>query len=121
MSLNSIRKDWKLIESFIKPKSKVLDIGCGEGGLIKQLEKNINVETRGLEIDPELTRIGISEGLNVIQGNAETDLNQYPLVPDKLVRLPTQPRPGTLLAAIPSVVLGLWAIFVMVFLNFTNL
>ena len=77
MSLNSIRKDWKLIESFIKPKSKVLDIGCGEGGLIKKLEKNINVETRGLEIDPELTRIAISEGLKVIQGNAETDLNQY--------------------------------------------
>ena len=70
-------KDWKLIESFIKPKSKVLDIGCGEGGLIKQLEKNINVEPRGLEIDPELTRIAISEGLKVIQGNAETDLNQY--------------------------------------------
>ena len=38
MSIKSIRNDWRLIESLIDPKSSVLDIGCGEGGLIKQLE-----------------------------------------------------------------------------------
>jgi Methionine biosynthesis protein MetW. len=48
----SIRKDWKLIESFIENNSKVLDIGCGEGELIKQLENNIQADTRGIEIDP---------------------------------------------------------------------
>ena len=41
MTKKSIRHDWKLIESLINPKSSVLDIGCGEGGLIKQLENNI--------------------------------------------------------------------------------
>ncbi len=74
---NSIRKDWKLIESLIQEKSKVLDIGCGEGELIKQLDKNLNADTRGIEIDPELARKAISAGLNVVQGNAEDDLNQY--------------------------------------------
>jgi len=74
---NSIRKDWKLIESLIQEKSKVLDIGCGEGELIKQLDKNLNADTRGIEIDPELARKAISVGLNVVQGNAEDDLNQY--------------------------------------------
>jgi len=74
---NSIRKDWKLIESLIQEKSKVLDIGCGEGELIKQLDKNLNADTRGIEIDPELARKAISSGLNVVQGNAEDDLNQY--------------------------------------------
>ena len=39
--IKSIRKDWKLIESLINRNAKVLDIGCGEGGLIKQLEENI--------------------------------------------------------------------------------
>ena len=73
----SIRKDWKLIESLIQEKSKVLDIGCGEGELIKQLDKNLNADTRGIEIDPELARKAISAGLNVVQGNAEDDLNQY--------------------------------------------
>ena len=77
MSKNSIRKDWKLIESLINPKSKVLDIGCGEGGLIKQLETNIQSDTRGIEVDPKLTRKAIADGLNVVQGNAEHDLNQY--------------------------------------------
>ena len=77
MIKKSIRNDWKLIESLINPKSSVLDIGCGEGGLIKQLENNIQSDTRGIEIDPELTRKAIAEGLNVVQGNAENDLSQY--------------------------------------------
>jgi len=77
MPMNSIRKDWKLIESLIDNKSKVLDIGCGEGGLIKQLEANIQSDTRGIEIDPELARKAIADGLNVVQGDAENDLKQY--------------------------------------------
>ena len=77
MPKNSIRNDWKLIESLINTRSTVLDIGCGEGGLIKQLETNIQSDTRGIEIDPELTRKAIAEGLNVVQGNAEHDLTQY--------------------------------------------
>ena len=77
MPKKSIRNDWKLIESLINPRSSVLDIGCGEGGLIKQLENNIQSDTRGIEIDPELTRKAIAEGLNVVQGNAECDLIQY--------------------------------------------
>ena len=77
-SKNSIRKDWSLIESFIETKSKVLDIGCGEGGLLKQLENNILADTRGIEIDPDLARKAISSGLSVVQGNAEYNLKQYP-------------------------------------------
>ena len=77
MPKKSIRNDWNLIESLINPGSSVLDIGCGEGGLIKQLEINIQSDTRGIEIDPELTRKAIAEGLNVVQGNAEYDLIQY--------------------------------------------
>ena len=73
----SIRKDWKLIESLINKKSKVLDIGCGEGGLIAQLEKNIQAKTNGIEVNAELTRKAIANGFNVVQGNAEEDLFQY--------------------------------------------
>ena len=77
MSIKSIRKDWKLIESLIQTKSKVLDIGCGEGGLMGQLEENIQSDTRGIEIDSFLTRKAIALGYSVVQGNAETDLKQY--------------------------------------------
>ena len=73
----SIRKDWRLIESLIVENSRILDIGCGEGGLISQLEKNIKAKTYGIEVNSELARKAIAEGLNVIEGNAEKDLDQY--------------------------------------------
>ena len=73
----SIRKDWKLIESLIDSNSRVLDIGCGEGGLIAQLEKNIQAKTSGIELNSELARKAIAEGHNVVHGNAEKDLDQY--------------------------------------------
>ena len=77
MVKNSIRNDWKLIESLIKNKSSVLDIGCGEGDLIKQLRNNAKANTRGIEIDPNLARKAIAQGFNVVQGDAEKDLDQY--------------------------------------------
>ena len=75
--MQSIRKDWNLIESLISRGAKVLDIGCGEGGLIKQLEENIQANTRGIELSPDLARKAIADGLSVVQGNAEKDLDQY--------------------------------------------
>ena len=54
MSIQSIRKDWKLIESFVDDHSKILDIGCGEGELIQLLEYNKNADMRGMEIDKNL-------------------------------------------------------------------
>ena len=76
-SLESIRKDWNLIESLIDYNSSILDIGCGEGGLIKKLLDNKNADIRGFEVDGDLAREAISQGLSVVQGDAEKDLKQY--------------------------------------------
>ena len=73
----SIRKDWNLIESLIDNNSTILDIGCGEGGLIQQLIDRRYANIRGLEIDGNLVRNAISAGISVVQGNAEDDLRQY--------------------------------------------
>lgn len=76
-NIKSIRKDWELIQTLIEDNRKILDIGCGEGELIKKLIINKNADTRGLEMDGNLVRKALSYGLIVIQGDAEKDLNQY--------------------------------------------
>ena len=76
-NIKSIRKDWDLIESLIKDQSRILDIGCGEGALIQQLEKNLNAKVHGIEKNQELALIGIARGLNVTHGDAAKDLSQY--------------------------------------------
>ena len=76
-NIKSIRKDWNLIESLIRENSTVLDIGCGEGDLIQQLEKNLTAKVHGIEKNQELVLKGIAKGLNVTQGDAEKDLLQY--------------------------------------------
>ena len=73
----SIRKDWKLIETLIEENRSILDIGCGDGMLMQQLEKNLNAKTYGIEINRDLASKAIARGFNVIQGNAEIDLSQY--------------------------------------------
>ncbi|MBI29235.1 MAG: hypothetical protein CFH21_00089 [Alphaproteobacteria bacterium MarineAlpha5_Bin11] len=76
-SAKSVRKDWLLIQKLIEKNRKVLDIGCGEGELIENLNKNKQSDTKGLEINGEYVRKAISKGLVVIQGDAEKDLYQY--------------------------------------------
>ncbi len=76
-NIKSIRKDWDLIESLINQKSRILDIGCGEGDLIHQLEKNLRAEVHGIEKNQDLALKGIARGFNVTHGDAEKDLSQY--------------------------------------------
>ena len=73
----SIRKDWGLIETLIEENRNILDIGCGDGMLMEQLQKNLNAKTHGIELDRELASKAIAKGFNVIHGDAEIDLAQY--------------------------------------------
>ena len=74
---SSIRKDWSLIETLIEEDRRILDIGCGDAKLMRQLENNIKATTHGIEINRDLALQAISNGFNVIHGNAENDLSQY--------------------------------------------
>ena len=76
-NIKSIRKDWDLIESLIKEKSRILDIGCGKGELLEQLEKNLKANVHGIEKNQDMTLKGIAKGLNITHGDAEKDLSQY--------------------------------------------
>jgi len=73
-----IRYDLEIIANFIKPNTKVLDIGCGDGELLEFLKKTKNVDGRGLEISQSQVSTSLMRGLSVIQGDAENDLSAYP-------------------------------------------
>ena len=74
----SIRVDLQLIADMIEPHSRVLDIGCGDGTLLDYLVHFRHVDGRGIELSTEGVNASITAGLPVIQGDADTDLKDYP-------------------------------------------
>ena len=73
-----MKKEFKVISELIEIKSRVLDVGCGDGELIKHLFESKTKDIRGLEISKESVQNCLSKGLPVIEGNAENDLMQFP-------------------------------------------
>ncbi len=73
-----MKKEFKVIASLLPDNVRVLDVGCGDGSLMDLLIKEKNIKTRGLEINKENIKKCISKGLSVIEGNAETELHQFP-------------------------------------------
>jgi len=73
-----MKKEFEIISELIENNSRVLDVGCGDGTLMKFLKDKKNVDTRGLEISKNNVQRCISKGLSIIEGNAEKDLHQFP-------------------------------------------
>ncbi|KAB2854727.1 MAG: methyltransferase domain-containing protein, partial [Bauldia sp.] len=72
------RVDHLLIAELVEPGSRVLDVGCGDGQLLKLLEATRGVDGRGIEISQKGVNECVARGLSVIQGDADTDLGDYP-------------------------------------------
>ena len=73
-----MKKEFKVIADLLPKNVRVLDVGCGDGSLMNLLIKEKNIEARGLEIKEELVKKCINKGLPVIEGDAETELHQFP-------------------------------------------
>ncbi|GLH82377.1 hypothetical protein SSBR45G_72860 [Bradyrhizobium sp. SSBR45G] len=71
------RPDHLLVASMVERGSKVLDIGCGDGDLLQLLESR-GIDGRGIELSREGVNHCVAKGLAVVQGDADTDLNDYP-------------------------------------------
>jgi methionine biosynthesis protein MetW len=74
----TIRVDLQLIADMIEPNTRVLDVGCGDGTLLDYLGAFKQVDGRGIELSMEGVNACVSAGLPVIQGDADTDLADYP-------------------------------------------
>ena len=73
-----MKKEFQIISELIENNTRVLDVGCGDGTLMKYLKDQKKVDTRGLEISKNNVQSCISKGLSIIEGNAEKDLHQFP-------------------------------------------
>jgi len=71
------RGDHLLVAEMVERGSKVLDVGCGEGDLLQLLETR-GIDGRGIELSREGVNRCVAKGLAVVQGDADTDLINYP-------------------------------------------
>jgi len=72
------RVDLVLVAEMVAPGARVLDIGAGDGELLRILGEHRGVDGRGIELSREGVNECVAKGLAVIQGDADTDLADYP-------------------------------------------
>ncbi|HVW75058.1 MAG TPA: methionine biosynthesis protein MetW [Rhizomicrobium sp.] len=75
--MSELRPDLAAIAAMIRPGARVLDVGCGDGALLEHLKAK-NVDGRGIEISQANVNACVARGLAVVQGDADTDLVDYP-------------------------------------------
>ena len=73
-----LRRDLRIIADMIEPSARVLDIGCGDGALLAYLASEKGVDARGVELSQSGVNACVTQGLSVIQGDADSDLDAYP-------------------------------------------
>ena len=74
----TLRADLAIIADHVAARTRVLDVGCGDGALLAELRANKQVDARGLELDAGNVAAAVARGLSVIQGDADLDLAGYP-------------------------------------------
>src|SRR3984893_17333505 len=72
------RVDLLLVADMVEAKSRVLDVGCGDGTLLRLLAEEKGVDARGIELSQRGVNDCVAKGLSVIQGDADTDLADHP-------------------------------------------
>ena len=71
------RKDLRAIFEIIKPNSKVLDLGCGDGLLLKELVLKKKINGLGIEISIERIKSCLNSGISVIQEDLNESLKEF--------------------------------------------
>ncbi|MDX9997185.1 MAG: methionine biosynthesis protein MetW [Phenylobacterium sp.] len=76
--MSVLREDFREILRLVRPGSRVLDVGCGEGELLELLAKEKGVDGQGLEISQAGVAACLKKGLAVVQGDGDRDLDHFP-------------------------------------------
>jgi methionine biosynthesis protein MetW len=72
------RKDHSIITNIVKKNSRVLDIGCADGTLLKVLKSKKNISGQGIEIDHTKVENCLRKGLSVVEGDANFEIINFP-------------------------------------------
>jgi methionine biosynthesis protein MetW len=76
--MTALRPDLAIIADNVAAGARILDVGCGDGGLMAALRDTKGVDARGLEIESANVSAAVAKGLAVVQGDADSDLADYP-------------------------------------------
>jgi methionine biosynthesis protein MetW len=76
--MTALRPDLAIIADNVRSGARILDIGCGDGALMAALRDGKRVDARGLEIESANVSMAVARGLAVVQGDADSDLADYP-------------------------------------------
>jgi len=72
-----MRIDHKIIHQWVQPNTRILDLGCGDGTLLKQLTESKNTHGYGLDINAENILRCVANGVNVIEQNLDEGLSNF--------------------------------------------
>lgn len=75
--MSTLRADLQVVADWIPPRARVLDLGCGDGQLLRYLRDDRDVTGYGLEIDAEQIADCVSNGVNVIQTDLDEGLSDF--------------------------------------------
>jgi methionine biosynthesis protein MetW len=73
-----MRDDFREILRLVRPRARVLDVGCGEGELLELLTREKEIDGQGLELSADGVAACLARGLAVVQGDADRDLDHFP-------------------------------------------
>ena len=76
--MTALRSDLAIIAREVRAHARILDVGCGDGLLMAAWRDSKAADARGLELDARDVATAVARGLSVVQGDADTDLADYP-------------------------------------------
>lgn len=72
-----MRADLEIIQQWIAPNTRVLDLGCGDGSFLAHQKKEKNISDCGLEIDADNINLCLRSGVNVIEQDLNKGLSNF--------------------------------------------
>ena len=72
-----LKPNYEIVSQMVEPNSSVLDLGCGDGELLKELVESKNVKGLGIEINQDFVVKALEKGLQVIQDNIDKGLKDF--------------------------------------------